>query len=115
MAQKVKLVGRQGDVSIFRCPIPKDAVRKEVKGRLILALGEVTGHAHAFPAAAVEVGDIEAYEKDGVTYLRVIRETWLGHEEHAKHVYQPGEYRVGSPDAPTQREYHPEERRLVAD
>lgn len=111
-----KLTNRQGDVSIFACPIPKGAKPKKIEGRLVLAHGEHTGHAHAFDAAVVEAGDIEAYEKDGVTYLRVLRPVDLKHEEHAKHTLSPGEYRVGfDKDLPTQREYAPEALRIVAD
>jgi hypothetical protein len=111
-----KLRNRQGDVSIFACPIPKDATPKKVEGRLVLAHGEVTGHAHAFDVATIEAGDVEAYEKDGVLYLRVINPSDLKHEEHATHTLPPGEYRVGfDKDTPTQREYTPEEIRRVLD
>lgn len=111
-----KLTNRQGDVSIFASPIPEGATPKNILGRLILAHGEVTGHAHAFDVATIEAGDVEAHEKDGVTYLRVLRPADLKHEEHAPHTLPPGEYRVGfDKDLPTQREYTPEQIRRVAD
>ena len=57
---------RQGDVFLQQAAIPKDAALQTAHGRAILAYGEVTGHAHALDPA-----DVELYEKDGVTYVRV--------------------------------------------
>lgn len=103
---------RQGDVLLIKVDsIPKAAKRVKSKGRIILAYGEVTGHAHAIPASAaalLEYGD----EKLGTIerYLDVKRATVLRHEEHGSIQIEPGQYQVIR-----QREYSPEEIRTVAD
>lgn len=103
---------RQGDVLIAR--IPDDQVPANLdpvpldNGRVILAYGEVTGHAHA-----VE-GDVELLASDIADmeerFLRVEREAQVVHEEHDTIALPPGNYRVVR-----QREYTPEEIRMVAD
>lgn len=103
---------RQGDVFLERASLdvmPADF--KEVpldKGRVVLAYGEVTGHAHAIQGDAAK---LFAAPKGGpVRYLRVVRETDLRHEEHGPIHLSPGLYVVR-----TQREYTPEAPRPVAD
>lgn len=99
---------RQGDVLMRSARIPKDAVLKEVTGRAVMAYGEVTGHAHALES----VHDIELYEKDGRTFVRVINNegTPLTHEEHGSIMLPRGDY-----ERVIQREYSPEEIRSVQD
>lgn len=99
---------RQGDVLMKSTRIPKDADRKEIKGRAVMAYGEVTGHAHALE----EVQDIELYEKDGRTFVRVLNGsgTPLTHEEHSTVHLPKGDY-----ERIIQREYSPEEIRSVMD
>jgi hypothetical protein len=91
----------QGDVIVTRVARIPESAKKTVtrdRGRIVLAYGEVTGHAHAIHEASVEV-----FEKDGIMYLRV-GETpaALVHEEHATHVIPAGDYQVGR-----QYEYDP--------
>jgi len=98
---------RQGDVFIDRVKaIPKDAKPvKRDKGRVVLAYGEVTGHAHAIvepEALLFDVGGELYLEADGTVTLR--------HEEHAPITIDPGVYKVTR-----QREYSPEAIRNVAD
>lgn len=91
---------RQGDVlidSIRKSTIPKDAVRKE--GRIILALGEATGHHHE--VEVMEPETVELYEHDGLTYVRVKKSSDLTHQEHGPHTLMPGDYAVE-----LQREYY---------
>lgn len=99
---------RQGDVLIRTTRIPKDAIRKELKARAIMAYGEVTGHAHAIE----QIQDIELYEKDGRTFVRVINGdgTPMTHEEHGTVHLPKGDF-----ERVIQREYSPEEIRNVAD
>lgn len=102
---------RQGDVMIARvAEIPADAKPyKPIKGRIILAAGEVTGHHHA--VTLVPEIQIEAYEKDGKIYLHVEGgDAVLSHEEHDRIVLPPGNY-----ESYIQREYSPEAIRNVAD
>lgn len=122
---------RQGDVLLTptsKLPagcteIPND------KGRIVLAYGEVTGHAHAIadhravtstPGAADEMAEAaiaRAQAKarlwsapDGNRYLEVTEPVTLKHEEHTAHGLVPGIYQL-----PTQVEYTPAELRRVAD
>jgi len=90
---------RQGDVLITRIasmptgllPKPRD------NGRVILAYGEVTGHAHAIadtldaPAAALFDDPIAG---DGSFVMLVESDTGIVHEEHGRIDLPAGSYRV---------------------
>lgn len=102
---------RQGDVLIRRVstipntaktPVPKDG------GRVILAYGEVTGHAHAV------IGPVEFLATDlaemNRRFLKVEKEAQVVHEEHDTITLPPGLYEVRR-----QREYAPEAPVWVAD
>ena len=127
-------IRRQGDVlltPVAALPagcteIPHD------KGRIVLAYGEVTGHAHAIadhtvradreigPEAASEIADAaiaRARTKarllaapNGERFLEVTETVHLRHEEHDEHAIEPGIYRL-----PQQMEYSPAELQRVAD
>ena len=83
---------QQGDVLFVECAeIPEDA--KPVKrqdGKLILARGEATGHAHVIVAP-----DVEMYERAGVAYLRVPTPAPPLHEEHDPFPIPAGKWRIG--------------------
>lgn len=109
---------RQGDVLLVRVNnIPANVTpRPRDKGRVILAYGEVTGHAHQidtpdtvalFNAPESEVDRTSGLE---LAYLKVDRLSQLVHEEHDAIMLEPGMYRVSN-----QREYAPEALRSVAD
>lgn len=99
---------RQGDVLIQRVenidttnPIQRD------RGRVVLAYGEVTGHAHAI----LDEGVTQYAIAQGLTALEIkTAVALLKHEEHGTISLAPGQYRVVR-----QREYTPEEIRPVAD
>lgn len=96
---------RQGDVLVMRIYRMPDGVKKQKK--CMLALGEVTGHAHQIQEAAFLWVD-----SDGTKYVEVYgEEATLTHEEHGS-ITLPGPaiYRVIQ-----QREYTPQEIRNVAD
>lgn len=98
---------RQGDVWIEPVDsVPQDA-KKEARqnGRLILAEGEATGHAHAIAAHQAELR-----RGAQALYLVLLTRAWLRHEEHDPIELPPGKYLVRR-----QREYTPEEIRYVAD
>ena len=104
---------RQGDVLLMRvASIPrtaKSAPKKDQSGndRIVLASGEVTGHAHAIHALdAVDVFVTGA----GVMYLHVKETATLQHEEHSAITLEPGNY-VRVP----QVEYAPDAIRNVQD
>ena len=92
---------RQGDVLLLKTrnqdldearAVPRD------HGRIILAEGEATGHAHAIDSSEAELLEVE----EGERYLRVDAPCDLVHEEHAAIALDPGLYRVVR-----QREYGP--------
>lgn len=121
---------RQGDVFLVPSEIPSDVRPGKLdNNRIVLAYGEVTGHAHAIEmvdAVSIHEKDCSG-EWDGChlhqsndprattahvhRFLRVDGEpVELKHEEHDAHVIAPGDY-----EARIQREYSPEEIRNVAD
>ena len=106
--QKAQTQFRQGDVLIERvASIPTNATaRAREQGHVVLAHGEVTGHAHAIREGGAALLDTP----DGLTYLRLDEVSQLMHEEHATIELPAGGYRVTR-----QREYSPEEIRNVAD
>lgn len=106
---------RQGDVLIV--PIAGSQlpsvvgetkpVRRDARDRMILALGESTGHAHAV------VGQGALYPAEGEfepMYLHLPRGGRVVHEEHAMITLPEGWYRIVR-----QREYEPGSVRMVAD
>ena len=119
---------RQGDVQIQQvAALPSGSTPVEPEAnRIVLAHGEVTGHAHAIydhlisPAAADEIADnaiARAQSKarlwlapSGDRYLQVDDTVTLRHEEHTEHVLPAGVYHL-----PLQVEYSPAELRRVAD
>jgi len=106
---KQRLQFRQGDVFLeLVAEIPANAKpMKPENGRVVLAHGEATGHAHAI----TDVEHVTMLEVDNdIRYLDVQMEAYLRHEEHATVTLAPGKYRVVR-----QREYTPEEIRNVAD
>lgn len=120
---------RQGDVLII--PLPPDArlqpssglkpVERD-HGRVVLAYGEVTGHAHAIADDGVELFDFVASElpptavrvashNDNSERLLVVEKgAALRHEEHDEIRLPAGRYIVRQ-----QRQYVPGGSRLVAD
>ena len=108
---------RQGDVLIERVAEPIVIHQPEARegGRVVLAHGEVTGHAHAIreegaaksafrgeeaAGAPIQVSDLEV-----TAAMAAVR-----HEEHGAIPLEAGSYRVTR-----QREYAPEAIRNVAD
>ena len=97
---------RQGDVLLVKVDaLPDGAVAQEVDGRIVLAYGEVTGHAHA-----VGLEGAMLYKSNGEDLLKVHKATALVHEEHSPIALDPGVYKVVR-----QREYTPQEIRRVSD
>lgn len=92
---------------IDKLPAKIKPVERE-QGRIVLAHGEVTGHAHAI---AEPEADLYAGADAGVTFLEVrAAMAALQHEEHSTINLERGNYRVVR-----QREYSPEAIRNVAD
>ncbi|MFE5855484.1 hypothetical protein ACFQ61_20030 [Streptomyces sp. NPDC056500] len=106
---------RQGDVLIV--PVAEEAVPSHIAqarsqsrdglGRLVLALGEVTGHAHAVMGPGRLVLEPGPF---GPMVLHLPEGGRVVHEEHAAITLPKGWYRVVR-----QREYLPGAVRIVAD
>lgn len=116
---------RQGDVWIERIANADDEIGTAMKpvnrenGRVILAHGEVTGHAHAIasPKAALFMdtgtyGASASIDAGAPGLLKVDETVDLTHEEHDPISLEPGQYIVRR-----QREYEGSEHvaRIVAD
>jgi hypothetical protein len=101
---------RQGDVLVIEIDaIPSNATPVEREGgRVILAHGELTGHAHAFAAPNVK----QLKTPEGRFYFQIDggAPTPLQHEEHTAIPFAPRKYRNAR-----QVEYAPEALRNVAD
>jgi hypothetical protein len=102
---KVPALYRHGDVLVSEVDaIPGDAVKRP---HLVLAEGEMTGHAHRI----AEVGSAELYQRGPEMFLRILAPTaTLVHDEHGPITLSQGTYRVWR-----QREYAPREIRIVRD
>ena len=102
---------RQGDVYLVPVTsIPENAtVRPRDNGRVILAYGEVTGHAHALTAEGVALMEVKD-DASVLEFLKVDAVSALVHEEHGTINIEPGLYQIKH-----QREYTPEAIRNVAD
>ena|SRR5258708_31412975 len=95
---------RHGDVIIAVVEaIPPEARRSQ---RMVLAIGEVTGHSHRVEAPE----KAEMWEYRGERFLKIGATTRVIHEEHQPITLEPGIYRVWQ-----QREYTPEAIRRVVD
>ena len=92
---------RQGDVLLVPADVVPDGARlvRRDAGRVVLAYGEVTGHAHAIRSTAARL-----LEADAERYLVTTAAVMLEHEEHGPIAVAPGTYRVV-----IQREYVPAE------
>lgn len=107
---------RQGDVLVERVAVTHiETPEPREKGRVILAHGEVTGHAHAIAAPRAKKTKFETVDAQGaplmVSQLEIEQAVaLLEHEEHSTIALEPGSYRVTR-----QREYSPREIRNVAD
>lgn len=102
---------RQGDVLIVQVAKLPDSVTEvpTEKGRVILAHGEVTGHAHAI-AVTKKAPCAKLWSANAERFLQVMESTSLKHEEHSPINLDPGIYHIA-----IQTEYTPEELRNVAD
>lgn len=112
MKKAKQLLFRQGDVALVRIDeIPSDAKVCKVKGDVVLAYGEVTGHAHRLAEGSVKpFAKGGAWDPAAERYIQALDGATLKHEEHNAIALPPGNYRVIQ-----QREYFPDAIRNVAD
>jgi hypothetical protein len=98
---------RQGDVLLVAIEKIPAGTKLKKQPRARLAEGEVTGHAHVLdaPAEGELLTDVDA------EFIRILGANGLlHHEEHDAIEVPPGDYQRVA-----QREYTPEEIRMVAD
>lgn len=105
---------RQGDVMLVcvdEMPADVTAVKRD-GGRVVLAYGEVTGHAHAIAEDRAALFLTRVAAEVDRHFLRVDGNApvALMHAEHATVMVPPGVYQVRR-----QREYQPDAIRVVAD
>ena len=107
----MKTIYRQGDVLIIK--VDRDPIGSEWSevpregGRVVLAHGELTGHAHAIAERTATLYESKSTQD---RLLQVGRAVILGHEEH-----DPIKLRKGTYIIRRQREYTPERIITVAD
>ena len=105
---------RQGDVLLMHvATVPDGAIEEDLAkaDRVVLAYGEVTGHAHAIHRdGATRQMPVRAWNAAAERFIQVMQGTALRHEEHSPVPMPPGVYKVVH-----QQEYTPEEIRRVAD
>ena len=81
---------RHGDVGLRRIKaLPKGVREVERKGDIILAEGEVTGHAHRIADKTVSVWMVAEQR-----YIVLDKPAVLDHEEHGPVTVEPGIYEV---------------------
>lgn len=86
---------RQGDILVVPCDtIPSTAVPVEpTNGRLIVALGEATGHHHSFPHRP-EIAMFREGGSGSGLYIKADAPIALEHQEHSALVIEKGTHRV---------------------
>ena len=113
MRKRSKRMYRHGDLLLAAVrKAPAGERRARENGRLVLARGEVTGHAHVITDEQAELVELVTPTEAIELYLLVhgTQPVALSHEEHDTLLIEPGTYQVRR-----QREYAPEEIRQVAD
>ena len=90
---KLQFVARQGDVMLVKvASLPKGAKDVTPKdGDVILAHGEVTGHAHRIKRA--EHPSARIFDVRAERYLQIAERVALTHEEHSAVFLEKGVYR----------------------
>ena len=107
-----KTMYRQGDVLIIATPgIPAGAQPVPlIANRIVLASGEATGHAHAICDDSASLYTLRELDDEMERYLHTDRAVTVTHEEHGAVTIPAGDWIVRR-----QREYAPEELRMVGD
>ena len=82
---------RQGDVLLVETvAVPAEAKDMTPDDRIVLAHGEVTGHAHAIVRTKEPA---RYFDSDAERFLRVLEKTVLTHEEHSAVILDRGIYK----------------------
>lgn len=93
---KTKQIYRQGDVLLMLvAALPEGAKDITPKDGIVLAHGEVTGHAHRIDVPKKEQGKVRYWDAGAERYLQVLEQVTLRHEEHGAVLLEKGIYRQG--------------------
>ena len=97
MKRKIPTTFRQGDVALVfsqvdTVPAGAREIKPEARG-IVLAHGEVTGHAHRINVPRKERGKVRYWDAGAECYLQVLERVTLEHEEHSAIVLDKGVYR----------------------
>lgn len=85
---------RQGDVLLQPVSkLPEDVT--EIQGPVVLAFGEVTGHAHSIKLTEADRQKVRYWDAGAERYLQVLEKVALTHEEHGEITLVPGIYKQG--------------------
>ena len=88
----MRQVIRQGDVLLYPvAKLPRGAKQVEIKGDVILAYGEVTGHAHRIKQD--EKPSARVFDLGAERYLHIAERVALEHEEHSAIFLEKGVYK----------------------
>jgi hypothetical protein len=84
---------QQGDVVLYPVSsIPEGCKKVDPKlGRIVIAEGEATGHAHTILAS---IGTMFVNEATKQTFIETSAPTEIDHQEHEKITVPPGKFRV---------------------
>lgn len=95
---KTKII-RHGEVVLKQVSLPKGAVLKEEKAKIVVAHSE-TGHHHILSLKdKIDMSKIKVYSFNGDTYLEVpeVAELWhqkSGQDVHKTHTVTPAVYQI---------------------
>jgi hypothetical protein len=106
----VKISDAEETEVVSKLDLTKEVVDNNDGGRIVLAYGEVTGHAHAIRRAHPDMKLFETGSGIAERILRLPIPAALKHEEHDQINLPAGTYKVVR-----QREYFPDEIKFVAD
>lgn len=98
MSKQWILVGRHGDIYVYRLDGETNLLEFQPTASIVVAKGERTGHAHVLEGADLAVGPeasnyhIEGVDGVGLLFAKVGSVAVLKHEEHASVELPQGTY-----------------------
>ena len=97
MKSKQAKMYRQGDVLVVltsaKLPVGAKEVSPDPKRGIVLAFGEVTGHAHAIAVPDRVSAPVRYFDAGAERYLQVLEKVTIQHEEHGAILLDKGVYR----------------------
>lgn len=94
---------RHGDVLLIRRDAPEAAAEAVIDQEVVVAEGEVTGHAHRVRGRGATLRDLSTASREGILRLNLPQGGVIAHEEHGPISLPPGLYEVRIQQTMTQR------------